>query len=82
VRRSGLRSPSSRGRRCPISFLPAGTRPEPGDLLTTDVLQGFLGSLRTCFDWVIVDSPPIGAVPDALVLAPLADGVIVVVGAR
>jgi succinoglycan biosynthesis transport protein ExoP len=67
----------------PVSFLPAGTpAPSPGDLLTTDALQGFLGSLRTTFDWIIVDSPPIGAVPDALVLAPLADGVIVVVGAE
>jgi succinoglycan biosynthesis transport protein ExoP len=65
-----------------MSFLPAGTpAPSPGDLLTTDTLKGLLGSLRTCFDWVIVDSPPIGAVPDALLLAPLADGVIIVVGA-
>ncbi len=33
------------------------------------------------YDWVIIDTPPIGLLPDAQLLSGLADGVIVVIGA-
>jgi Mrp family chromosome partitioning ATPase len=37
-------------------------------------------SLR--FEWVIIDAPPIGVIADSSLLAPLSDGVLLVVRAR
>jgi Mrp family chromosome partitioning ATPase len=33
------------------------------------------------FEWVIIDTPPVGLLPDANLLASFADGAVVVVGA-
>jgi Mrp family chromosome partitioning ATPase len=38
--------------------------------------------LKKTYRWVVLDSPPVGAVADPLVLAPLTDGVLVVAGAE
>ena len=66
-----------------LDVLTAGTAaPSPGDLLTHEAMHAIVGSLRARYDWVIVDTPPVGAVADALVLASYADGVVVVVGAE
>jgi capsular exopolysaccharide synthesis family protein len=66
-----------------LSFLGAGTHaPSPADLMTTHTMRVFLDALRENFDWVILDTPPVGAVAEALVLASLTDGVIVVAGAE
>jgi Mrp family chromosome partitioning ATPase len=40
-----------------------------------------LGVLREYFDYVIVDTPPLGNVSDARILSPACDGVILVVRA-
>jgi succinoglycan biosynthesis transport protein ExoP len=63
-----------------LSLLPAGTAVarNPADLLSTDALRALLGRLRGAYDRIVVDTPPVGAVADALVLAPLADGVLLV----
>jgi capsular exopolysaccharide synthesis family protein len=66
-----------------LSVLPAGTTsPSPADLLTTKTLKAFLDSLRDVYDWIIVDTPPVGAVAEPLILAPHSDGVVVVAGAE
>ena len=66
-----------------LSFLPAGTHaPSPADLMTTQTMRVFLEALRDRFDWIVLDTPPVGAVSEALVLASLTDGVIVVAGAE
>ncbi len=36
-------------------------------------------TLSASFDWVIIDSPPVAAMADAAILAPLVDGVLLVV---
>lgn len=59
-----------------------GHVPSPADLLTTGVLKGLIDGLRGYYTWVVVDTAPIGAVPDALVFAPLTDGLLVVVGSE
>ena len=49
------------------------------------VKEGFQELLKTAkaqFDRVVVDTPPIGAVTDALVIGPQVDGTVVVVRAR
>jgi capsular exopolysaccharide synthesis family protein len=48
------------------------------DLLATGTLRDLFDTLRRAYDRVVVDTPPAGTVADALVLAPLADGVLVV----
>ncbi len=56
--------------------------PSPGDLLTTEAMRGLVDGLRESYRWIILDTPPVGAVADALVLSSLADGVVVVAGAE
>jgi capsular exopolysaccharide synthesis family protein len=53
--------------------------PSPPALLARKSLADFLGSLRQQFDWVLLDSPPLASVTDALLLARHADLALVVV---
>src|SRR5437660_415097 len=65
-----------------LFFIPAG-RPvsNPTELLGSTRAKSLFERLNTLFDWVIVDTSPVLPVSDAAVLAPMCDGVIVVVGA-
>ena len=64
------------------SFLPAGTSvPSPADI-STNAMRELINGLRKVYDWVIIDTPPVAAVADALAIASLADGVVLVVGAE
>jgi len=64
-------------------LLPSGPLPpNPSELLDSAAMQGVLGSLRTSYDVVIVDSCPIGMFSDPLVLASRVDGALLVVEAR
>ena len=66
-----------------FAYLPSGTTvPSPADLLTSRTMAGLLDGLRKFYDWIVIDTPPVGAVAEPLILAPLADGVIVVAGAE
>jgi capsular exopolysaccharide synthesis family protein len=66
-----------------LSVLTAGTHvPSPADLMTTQVLAGLISGLRELYNWIVIDTPPIAAVADALILARCTDGVVVVVGAE
>jgi capsular exopolysaccharide synthesis family protein len=65
-----------------LSLLPAGY-PEPNPLatLTSSRMKELLSEQAQHFDWVIVDAPPLAVFPDAHLLASLANGVVLVVGA-
>lgn len=64
-------------------LLPSGPiPPNPSELLDSAAMQGLLGSLRTSYDVVIVDSCPIVMFSDPLVLASRVDGTLLVVEAR
>jgi capsular exopolysaccharide synthesis family protein len=65
-----------------LSLLPAGY-PEPNPLatLTSSRMKDLLSEQAQHFDWVIVDAPPLAVFPDANLLASLANGVVLVVGA-
>jgi polysaccharide biosynthesis transport protein len=66
-----------------LAYLPSGTSaPSPADLLTNRTMRGLIEGLRKFYDWIIIDTPPVGAVSEPLILAPLADGVVVVTGAE
>jgi tyrosine-protein kinase Etk/Wzc len=66
-----------------LFVLPAGSQPpNPAELLDSPQMDRLLETLRTRYDAVIIDSPPVLAVTDSAVLAPKTDGVILVVRAE
>jgi tyrosine-protein kinase Etk/Wzc len=66
-----------------LFVLPAGSQPQnPAELLDSPQMDRLLEALRTRYDAVIIDSPPVLAVTDSAVLAPKTDGVILVVRAE
>ncbi len=56
--------------------------PNPAELLGSKRFKDLLDGLKSRFDWVIVDTPPVMAVTDAPVVAHVADGVVFVVGSE
>jgi len=65
-----------------LFVLPCGpTPPNPAELLLTKRFEIVLGELAKRFDRIILDSPPIQPVTDAIVLSKRVDGVILVVRA-
>jgi Mrp family chromosome partitioning ATPase len=62
-----------------LGVLPAGQLPpDPGEFVGTQALAATLAEVRELADVVIVDSPPVLHVSDALVLANVVDAMIVV----
>jgi capsular exopolysaccharide synthesis family protein len=63
-------------------FLPAGRQlADPSDLLHGDGFAAIMGALSPHFKWIVIDSPPIVPVADALALAHQADASLLVVRA-
>ena len=62
----------------------AGRTPaNPSELLASDRMRALLSGLETGpFDWIVIDTPPVLAVTDAVILAPLVHAVTFVVGAE
>ncbi len=59
------------------------TPPNPSELLASERMNNFLTNLATGpFDWVIVDTPPVLAVTDAVILAPRMSSIVFVVGSE
>ncbi len=55
-------------------FAPSGpVPPNPAELIGSPRMSEFLQEARSRFDAVIIDTPPVGIVTDALLLGPLAD---------
>ncbi len=68
----------------PLGFylLPAGkTAANPIELLNSSRISATLQRLRASANWIILDSPPAGPVPDLLAIKPQADGCLWVVRA-
>ena len=66
-----------------LHFIPAGsTSTRPSELVGSSVLRDGLHSLREIFDTIIIDSPPVLAVTDAVVISTLCDATIVVCNAN
>lgn len=61
-------------------YLPAGSRTQsPMDLLSSDRMKSFIETFRKSFDFVVIDSPPVGPVVDPVVISQLVDKVVYVV---
>ena len=54
---------------------------DPTGLLTSDRMRQLLHEARAGYDWVIIDTPPVGLLSDARLLAEMVDGVVLVVEA-
>lgn len=65
-----------------LFILPSGAvPPNPAELLGSTTMSKLLDELRTAFDVVIIDAPPVLAVTDAAVVGRAVDGVILVAAA-
>ncbi|MGZ7039586.1 MAG: GumC family protein, partial [Thermoanaerobaculia bacterium] len=53
--------------------------PNPSALLASEAMKKFIEFGTTNFDHVIIDTPPVGPVADALIIGNLCDGVVIVV---
>jgi len=63
-----------------LSIITSGSLPpNPSELLASTKMQDVINLLTKHFDMVILDSPPLLAVTDALILAKSVDGVILVI---
>jgi len=57
--------------------------PNPSELLASERMKTLLTNLsHGPFDWIIIDTPPVLAVTDAVILAPAVSGVTIVIGAE
>jgi capsular exopolysaccharide synthesis family protein len=80
---------ADRGRAMPVvevspqlSVLTAGRRlARPLALLTSERMSEVIADAAAGFDWVLLDTPPVGLLPDAQLLARLTEGVLFVIAA-
>ncbi len=62
-----------------LSVLPAGLiPPNPVELLSSESMSKLLDTLSESYDYIILDTPPINIVADALAVANLVDGNVIV----
>jgi len=65
-----------------LFLLPSGTLPpNPSEILGSDRTPFLISMLKKRFDLLVIDSPPILPASDALLLAPHADGTLLITGA-
>ena len=59
----------------PCGYLP----PNPAELLGSAMMKQIMEAVRSHYDWVLVDTPPILAMADAAVVCPTVEGVVMVI---
>ncbi|MBL0278458.1 MAG: polysaccharide biosynthesis tyrosine autokinase [Anaeromyxobacter sp.] len=65
-----------------LSFLSCGpVPPNPAELLHTEAFRRILEQMSASFDRIIIDSPPVGVVADAVVMSTHVDGTVIVLKA-
>ncbi|MEP6918399.1 MAG: CpsD/CapB family tyrosine-protein kinase, partial [Acidobacteriota bacterium] len=65
-----------------LTLLPAGPVPShPAELLGSAAMRRLLDTLRARFDRIIIDMPPASPLADLNIVAPMADGVLMIVRA-
>jgi len=63
-----------------LSVITAGTiPPNPSELLLSGKIRVLLDDLKTKYDRILIDSPPILSVPDTLILSNIADATVLIV---
>lgn len=56
--------------------------PNPAELLSSMLFTELLGELRKDYDYVIIDTPPLGRVIDSAIIAKHCDGVVLIIEAN
>src|SRR5262249_13069606 len=65
-----------------LSVLPAGrSHPNPLTLLTSKHLPALVDDAEARFDWILLDTPPIGVLPDAQTIGRVCQGILFVIAA-
>ena len=65
-----------------LTILPAGLPPShPAELLGSATMRRVLDTLRTRFDRILIDVPPVAPLADLHILAPMVDGLLMIVRA-
>lgn len=65
-----------------LTLLPAGSLPShPAELLGSAAMRRVLDNLRTRFDRILIDMPPVAPLADLQIVAPMADGLLMIVRA-
>jgi len=63
-----------------LSIIPVGAKaPNPAELVGSESMKRLLAGLKDRYDFILVDSPPVMAVADALLLSRMVDSVLFVV---
>lgn len=62
-------------------LLSGPTPPNPSELLSNEAFDRLLEACKAEYDYIIIDTPPMNAVSDALVVSPKTDGLMLVVRA-
>lgn len=63
-----------------FSIIPSGPiPPNPSELISSPRLQELFDYLKQHFDYIIIDSPPVGSVTDAKILAEVADATLYII---
>ena len=63
-----------------LDFIPSGPiPPNPGELIIGDSMKEMIDELKLKYDYIILDTPPVGLVSDALELTPFCDATLYVV---
>ncbi|MDY3373061.1 MAG: CpsD/CapB family tyrosine-protein kinase [Terrisporobacter othiniensis] len=66
-----------------IHVLPTGSMPpNPSEILSSKKMASFLREIKMKYDYVFIDTPPVGVVSDATIISKNVDGVMYVVGAN
>lgn len=66
-----------------LDILKAGKiPPNPSEILQSKKMRNFMEVIKEYYDYIFIDSPPVGIVTDASILAQYADGTILLVAAN
>ncbi len=56
--------------------------PNPAEMLASNKMKALIESLKDYYDYIFIDSPPIGIITDAGIISTYADGTILVVASK
>jgi len=66
-----------------VHILPTGPKPPyPAELLGSPAFRSMIGRFRDEYDYVVIDSPPVLSVTDAVLMSVVADAVLLVIRSR
>lgn len=53
--------------------------PDPTSLINSDLFENYISKVRDDYDYVIIDTPPLGVVIDAVIIGQYSDGAVIVI---